>query len=208
MTSSRIGIRRKFPSISILRPENFVFTTHLLPVDRGILSTLYVWLGPARKADEIEALYRKFYAGRPMVRVMPAGHSAGVAARDAHEFLRYRFRARSFGRASGGRFVPRQSRQRCGGAGGTKSQWDARVSRNGGFAMRMVIKIAGALLERDEDVQTTRASDHGARARRPRDCSSFTAAAGFSPRRSRAWESPAASSMACASPIAKRATRP
>jgi N-acetyl-gamma-glutamyl-phosphate reductase len=56
-----------------LAPENFVFTTHLLPVDRGILSTLYVWLGPARKADEIEALYRKFYAGKPMVRVMAAG---------------------------------------------------------------------------------------------------------------------------------------
>ncbi len=56
-----------------LASENFVFTTHLLPVDRGILSTLYVWLGPARKAEEIEALYRKFYTGRPMVRIMPVG---------------------------------------------------------------------------------------------------------------------------------------
>jgi N-acetyl-gamma-glutamyl-phosphate reductase len=56
-----------------LAPENFVFTTHLLPVDRGILSTLYVWLGHSRTAAEIEALYRKFYAGRPMVRIMPAG---------------------------------------------------------------------------------------------------------------------------------------
>ncbi|HKV03542.1 MAG TPA: N-acetyl-gamma-glutamyl-phosphate reductase [Candidatus Acidoferrales bacterium] len=52
---------------------SFVFTTHLLPVDRGILSTLYVWLQSSHKAEEIEALYRKFYAGRPMVRVMPAG---------------------------------------------------------------------------------------------------------------------------------------
>ena len=56
-----------------LSSENFVFTTHLLPVDRGILSTLYVWLDGSRKADKIEALYRKFYTGRPMVRVMPAG---------------------------------------------------------------------------------------------------------------------------------------
>ena len=56
-----------------LASENFVFTTHLLPVDRGILSTLYVWLGSSRKAEEIEALYRKFYTGRPMVRIMPAG---------------------------------------------------------------------------------------------------------------------------------------
>ncbi|MGC1910659.1 MAG: N-acetyl-gamma-glutamyl-phosphate reductase [Candidatus Acidiferrales bacterium] len=56
-----------------LADEDFVFTTHLLPVDRGILSTLYVRLSPARGAEEIESLYRKFYAGRPMVRISPAG---------------------------------------------------------------------------------------------------------------------------------------
>jgi N-acetyl-gamma-glutamyl-phosphate reductase len=56
-----------------LLPEDFVFTTHLLPVERGILSTLYVWLNPARGADEIETLYRKFFAARPMVRVLAAG---------------------------------------------------------------------------------------------------------------------------------------
>ena len=56
-----------------LASEDFVFTTHLLPVERGILSTLYVWLGGSRKAEEIEALYRKFYASRPMVRILPAG---------------------------------------------------------------------------------------------------------------------------------------
>jgi N-acetyl-gamma-glutamyl-phosphate reductase len=57
-----------------LKLTEFVFTTHLLPVDRGILSTLYVWLQPTRKADEIEALYRQFYAGRPMVRVLASGN--------------------------------------------------------------------------------------------------------------------------------------
>jgi N-acetyl-gamma-glutamyl-phosphate reductase len=55
-----------------LASNDFVFTTHLLPVDRGILSTLYVWLEPSRKAAEIEAVFRKFYAGRPLVRVLPA----------------------------------------------------------------------------------------------------------------------------------------
>jgi N-acetyl-gamma-glutamyl-phosphate reductase len=53
--------------------EDFVFTTHLLPVDRGILSTMYVWLQSPRGAQEVETLFRNFYAGRPMVRVMPAG---------------------------------------------------------------------------------------------------------------------------------------
>lgn len=56
-----------------LASEDFVFTTHLLPVERGILSTLYVWLGESRNAEEIEALYRKFYASRPMVRILPVG---------------------------------------------------------------------------------------------------------------------------------------
>jgi N-acetyl-gamma-glutamyl-phosphate reductase len=55
------------------RADDFVFTTHLLPVDRGILSTLYVWLKSPRQAADVEALFRKFYAGKPMVRVMPAG---------------------------------------------------------------------------------------------------------------------------------------
>ena len=53
--------------------KDFVFTTHLLPVDRGILSTLYAWLSPARKAEEVESLFRKFYAGKPLVRISPAG---------------------------------------------------------------------------------------------------------------------------------------
>jgi N-acetyl-gamma-glutamyl-phosphate reductase len=57
-----------------LAAQDFVFTTHLLPLERGILSTLYVWLKPARTADEIEALYREFYAGRPMVRLLRAGN--------------------------------------------------------------------------------------------------------------------------------------
>jgi len=52
---------------------DFVFTTHLLPVDRGILSTLYAWLKPARKPDEVETLFRQFYAGKPLVRILRAG---------------------------------------------------------------------------------------------------------------------------------------
>jgi N-acetyl-gamma-glutamyl-phosphate reductase len=32
-----------------------------------------VWLDSPRQAAEIEALYRRFYAAKPMVRVWPAG---------------------------------------------------------------------------------------------------------------------------------------
>jgi N-acetyl-gamma-glutamyl-phosphate reductase len=53
--------------------DDVMFTTHLLPVARGILSTLYAWLDKPREANEIETLYRQFYADRPMVRLWPAG---------------------------------------------------------------------------------------------------------------------------------------
>jgi N-acetyl-gamma-glutamyl-phosphate reductase len=62
-----------------LAPKDFVFTAHLLPVERGILSTLYAWLAPVRRAEEIEALYREFYVGRPMVRILPYGRLPELA---------------------------------------------------------------------------------------------------------------------------------
>jgi N-acetyl-gamma-glutamyl-phosphate reductase len=55
-------------------PESqVIFSTHLLPLARGILSTIYVTFGEPQTAADIEALYRKFYAGRPMMRIWPAG---------------------------------------------------------------------------------------------------------------------------------------
>ena len=56
-----------------LSEAQVVFSTHLLPLARGILSTIYVTLDEPQTAEDIEALYRKFYAGRPMVRIWPAG---------------------------------------------------------------------------------------------------------------------------------------
>jgi N-acetyl-gamma-glutamyl-phosphate reductase len=53
--------------------ENLIFTTHLLPVRRGILSSIYVWLAERRAPQEVEALFRAYYAGKPMVRVHPCG---------------------------------------------------------------------------------------------------------------------------------------
>ena len=47
--------------------------THLLPLARGILSTIYVTLAQPRTAADVEALFRQFYTGKPMVRIWPAG---------------------------------------------------------------------------------------------------------------------------------------
>jgi N-acetyl-gamma-glutamyl-phosphate reductase len=52
-----------------LEPAQLTFTTHLLPIPRGILSTIYVHLKQPRPAGEVERCLRDFYAGCPFVRV-------------------------------------------------------------------------------------------------------------------------------------------
>jgi N-acetyl-gamma-glutamyl-phosphate reductase len=56
-----------------LSESQVVFSTHLLPLARGILSTIYVTLDQPQTPADVEALFRQFYAGRPMVRIWPAG---------------------------------------------------------------------------------------------------------------------------------------
>ena len=48
------------------------FTPHLLPIPRGILSTIYVKLSKSATAEELEKSLREFYAGKPWVRVFGA----------------------------------------------------------------------------------------------------------------------------------------
>src|SRR5271166_4518122 len=45
------------------------FAPHLLPIPRGILSTIYVYPNHRMKADEVESCFREFYAGKPWVRI-------------------------------------------------------------------------------------------------------------------------------------------
>lgn len=52
---------------------NAVFVPHLLPINRGILSTIYVRLLKAVTTDELVGVYRKFYHGEYFVRVYEKG---------------------------------------------------------------------------------------------------------------------------------------
>jgi N-acetyl-gamma-glutamyl-phosphate reductase len=56
-----------------LTDDRMIFSTHLLPLARGILSTIYVTLTQPQTADAIETMYRSFYAGRKMVRIWNGG---------------------------------------------------------------------------------------------------------------------------------------
>ncbi len=53
-----------------------IFAPHLLPVDRGLMASIYVQLQPSFDAADAQALFEKYYASEPMVKVLPAGELA------------------------------------------------------------------------------------------------------------------------------------
>jgi N-acetyl-gamma-glutamyl-phosphate reductase len=52
-----------------LNAGELIFTPHLLPIPRGILSTIYVHLKRDTKAADVESCFNDFYTGKPWVRV-------------------------------------------------------------------------------------------------------------------------------------------
>ncbi|QFS18721.1 N-acetyl-gamma-glutamyl-phosphate reductase [Acinetobacter indicus] len=55
--------------------NHIVFVPHLVPMIRGMLSTMYIDLTDAGDATDVQALYEQFYAQEQFVDVMPAGSS-------------------------------------------------------------------------------------------------------------------------------------
>lgn len=57
------------------KPITVTFTTHLVPMTRGIMCTIYVNLKAAVTSEAVEELYREYYKNKPFVRVRSAGNS-------------------------------------------------------------------------------------------------------------------------------------
>ena len=57
---------------------NVTFVPHLLPVNRGIVSTIYASLTAEVGAEELHKLYTDFYAREKFVRVLPLGKVANL----------------------------------------------------------------------------------------------------------------------------------
>jgi N-acetyl-gamma-glutamyl-phosphate reductase len=98
----KVGSHRHIPEISrnLFKVEGrrrpLIFTPHLAPMNRGILSTIYIPLvektgeqdlssGPMppsgellEEASRLRELYADFYKGEPFVRVLPAGTAAAT----------------------------------------------------------------------------------------------------------------------------------
>lgn len=61
--------------VSLLAGEEVAlsFNTHLLPINRGILSTIYTKLAKPLSLAEVHAAYAERYKNEPLVRVLPLG---------------------------------------------------------------------------------------------------------------------------------------
>ena len=55
-------------------PVALSFNTHLVPMNRGILTTVYTKLAnPSTSLDEVHDAYMEAYADKPWIRVLPKG---------------------------------------------------------------------------------------------------------------------------------------
>lgn len=75
----KLGAHQHIPEIEqILSDENktpikVTFTTHLVPMTRGIMCTIYVNLLDTISTNDVIELYGTFYENHPFVRIRPAG---------------------------------------------------------------------------------------------------------------------------------------
>lgn len=73
----RVGDHQHMPEIEQVLGQlsgetvTITFTPHLVPMIRGILSTIYLRLSPERTPEAVESLYRDFYREHPFVRLLP-----------------------------------------------------------------------------------------------------------------------------------------
>ena len=80
----KVGSHRHIPEIeqelSSLAATKLTlsFTPHLVPMNRGILTTIYARVTTQTDTGLLYALYREFYKNEPFVRILPAGHFPNV----------------------------------------------------------------------------------------------------------------------------------
>jgi N-acetyl-gamma-glutamyl-phosphate reductase len=67
---------------------NLQFTPHLVPMIRGIHSTLYARIKPKAMSVDFQALYEKRFANEPFVDVMPFGSTPDTRSVRASNMLR------------------------------------------------------------------------------------------------------------------------
>lgn len=76
----KLGAHQHIPEVEqVLQDESgspitITFTTHLVPMTRGIMCTIYVNLKETVGIEEVHQIYTEFYQNSPFVRVRPLGN--------------------------------------------------------------------------------------------------------------------------------------
>lgn len=74
-----VGVHRHTPEIEqelsriAKKPVTVLFTPHLVPMSRGILSTIYVELKKSLGEEKLAKIYKDFYRQDPFIRILPSG---------------------------------------------------------------------------------------------------------------------------------------
>ncbi len=77
----KVNVHQHMPEINVVLSKlagdrvNITFVPHLLPIEKGILATVYAKKAKALKGkpQNLSALYKKFYKKEPFIRVKPQG---------------------------------------------------------------------------------------------------------------------------------------
>ena len=72
--------------VSAIQEAELSFTAHLIPIDRGILETIYFRARNISSAEELLGIYSKRYDGETFVRLYPAGVLPDVRGVDRTNF--------------------------------------------------------------------------------------------------------------------------
>ncbi len=130
-----------------LTSEQIQFTPHLLPIPRGIMSTIYLRLKQRADAASITTDFRVLLCQQSISPAPSHSASAGDPTHRPHQLLRPGIRPGSRWQTTFDRLLPRQSPQGSRRAGSAEHESHVRMERRGGFAVRFVVKLGGVAIE-------------------------------------------------------------
>lgn len=72
------GIHRHIPEIEQELKCHMVFTPHIIPQERGMLSTIYLQLKKEISLEDVVAVYKKYYENEPFIRIVETAMTKNV----------------------------------------------------------------------------------------------------------------------------------
>ncbi len=123
--------------VSGLDEPEFSFTAHLLPIDRGILETIYVRTRNIKTGEQLLDIYRRRYQSEKFVRLYPLGSLPDVSAVNRTNFCDIGLKFDAGYRTGDHRQRHRQSGEGRRRPSHPEHESDARLRGNGGPVVRI-----------------------------------------------------------------------